>query len=68
MGMPKETTDRVTPEREPLERKIRERTSDSEREDVVGEELPQVLEDREPKTVLSLTRGRMGILKEIGRV
>ncbi|XP_038199141.1 mediator of DNA damage checkpoint protein 1 isoform X2 [Arvicola amphibius] len=44
MGIPKETADRVTPEREPLERKIRER-------DVMGEELPQVIEDREPKTV-----------------
>lgn len=53
MGIPKEMADRVTPEREPLERKIRERTSDSEREDVMGEELPQVIEDREPKTVLA---------------
>ncbi|CAO2609233.1 Mediator of DNA damage checkpoint protein 1 [Lemmus lemmus] len=53
MGIPKETADRVTSEREPLERKIRERTSDSEREDVMGEELPQVIEDREPKTVLA---------------
>ncbi|XP_049987677.1 mediator of DNA damage checkpoint protein 1 isoform X1 [Alexandromys fortis] len=52
MGIPKETADRVTPEREPLERKVRERASDSEREDVMGEELPQVTEDREPKTVL----------------
>ncbi|XP_026633627.1 mediator of DNA damage checkpoint protein 1 isoform X2 [Microtus ochrogaster] len=53
MGIPKETADRVTPEREPLERKVRERTSDSEREDVMGEEVPQVTEDREPKTVLA---------------
>ncbi|XP_041490645.1 mediator of DNA damage checkpoint protein 1 isoform X3 [Microtus oregoni] len=53
MGIPKETADRVTPEREPLERKVRERASDSEREDVMGEELPQVTEDREPKTVLA---------------
>ncbi|XP_075835419.1 mediator of DNA damage checkpoint protein 1 isoform X2 [Microtus pennsylvanicus] len=53
MGIPKETADRVTPEREPLERKVRERASDSEREDVMGEELPQVTEHREPKTVLA---------------
>lgn len=53
MGIPKEIADRVTPEREPLEREIRERTANSEREDMIGEELTQGTEDREPKKVLA---------------
>ncbi|XP_052019012.1 mediator of DNA damage checkpoint protein 1 isoform X2 [Apodemus sylvaticus] len=53
MGIPKEIADRVTPEREPLEREIRERTANSEREDIIGEELTQGTEDREPKKVLA---------------
>ncbi|GAB1301010.1 Mediator of DNA damage checkpoint protein 1 [Apodemus speciosus] len=52
MGIPKEIADRVTPEREPLERGIRGRTANSESEDVV-EELTQGTEDREPKKVLA---------------
>ncbi|XP_029327415.1 mediator of DNA damage checkpoint protein 1 isoform X2 [Mus caroli] len=50
MGIPKEMADRMTPEREPLEREIRGRTENSER-DVIGEELIQGTEDREPKVL-----------------
>lgn len=53
MGIPKELADRMTPEREPLEREIRGRTANSEREDVTGEELTQGTEDREPKKMLA---------------
>lgn len=52
MGIPKEMADRMTPEREPLEREIRGRTENSER-DVIGEELIQGTKDREPKKVLA---------------
>ncbi|KAL1765721.1 mediator of DNA damage checkpoint protein 1 isoform X2 [Sigmodon hispidus] len=56
MGIPKETADRVTSER-PLERKIRKRTPNSGREDVMGEEeLTQGIENREPEKVLARVR------------
>lgn len=51
MGIPKEIADRVTPEREPLKREIRGRTANSEREDVIGEELTQGTEDRESRVL-----------------
>ncbi|XP_028717546.1 LOW QUALITY PROTEIN: mediator of DNA damage checkpoint protein 1 [Peromyscus leucopus] len=60
MGIPKETADRVTSEREPLER-----TPNSGREDVIEEEeLTQGQEDREPRKVLA--RDRQG--QESGKV
>ncbi|XP_076414249.1 mediator of DNA damage checkpoint protein 1 isoform X1 [Peromyscus maniculatus bairdii] len=60
MGIPKETADRVTSEREPLGR-----TPNSGREDVMEEEeLTQGKEDREPEKVLA--RDRQG--QESGKV
>ncbi|XP_051043348.1 mediator of DNA damage checkpoint protein 1 [Phodopus roborovskii] len=57
MGIPKDTADRVAPERELLERKIRERTPSSEQEDLMGEEeLAQGVEDRGPRKVLARDR------------
>ncbi|XP_076772900.1 mediator of DNA damage checkpoint protein 1 isoform X2 [Arvicanthis niloticus] len=53
MGITKEIADRVAREREPLEREIRGRTANSDREDVIGEELTQGTEDRESKKVLA---------------
>lgn len=59
MGITKETADSVTPERGPLERKIRGRTPHSDREDEMEEEeLAEGREDREPKMVLAGDRQR----------
>ncbi|XP_032504022.1 mediator of DNA damage checkpoint protein 1 isoform X5 [Phocoena sinus] len=54
MGTPRETAERVTPEREPLERETEKLPSEGEREDVMGEEeSTRGIQDREQKQVLA---------------
>lgn len=54
MGTPRETVERVTPKRGPLERETKKLPPEGEREDVVGEEeLTRVMQDREQKQVLA---------------
>ncbi|TEA24568.1 hypothetical protein DBR06_SOUSAS30410064 [Sousa chinensis] len=54
MGTPRETAERVTPERGPLERETEKLPSEGEREDVMGEEeSTRGIQDREQKQVLA---------------
>ncbi|XP_049571613.1 mediator of DNA damage checkpoint protein 1 isoform X6 [Orcinus orca] len=54
MGTPRETAERVTPERGPLERETEKLPSEGEREDVMGEEeSTKGIQDREQKQVLA---------------
>ncbi|XP_007449254.1 PREDICTED: mediator of DNA damage checkpoint protein 1 [Lipotes vexillifer] len=54
MGTPRETAERVTPERGPLERETEKLPLEGEREDVMGEEeSTRGIQDREQKQVLA---------------
>ncbi|XP_057555699.1 mediator of DNA damage checkpoint protein 1 isoform X2 [Hippopotamus amphibius kiboko] len=54
MGILRETAERVTPERGPLQRETKKLPSEGEREDVMGEEeLSTGIQDREQKQVLA---------------
>ncbi|KAM9073976.1 mediator of DNA damage checkpoint protein 1 isoform 1-T1 [Megaptera novaeangliae] len=54
MGTPRETAERVTPERGPLERETEKLPSEGERENVMGEEeSTRGIQDREQKQVLA---------------
>lgn len=53
MGIPRETAERVTPKRGPLGWETKKMPPEGEREDVMGEELTRVIQDREQKQVLA---------------
>nr|KAF6506480.1 mediator of DNA damage checkpoint 1 [Rousettus aegyptiacus] len=54
MGIPRETAERVTPKRRPLEWETKNLPPKGESEDVIGEEeLTRVIQDREQKQVLA---------------
>lgn len=54
MGTTRETAERVTPKRVPLERETKKLPPEESREDVMGEEeLTRVMKDREQKQVLA---------------